>query len=323
MGVDEMKTIFVTGGCGLIGDHLCSGFLKKGYEVVAIDKKPSGYNLNKAHFTYVQGSPVDRNAYEDVMERFKPDIVVHLACTADNDLGNIITEAEIKENEKCNAFIYQLALMYHVKQFILISTTQVYQIPKTREPLHEDDFTKPVTNYAKLKNTSEERLAYEIGRGKGVVCAIFRLAPIYTKEFCANLEAKITDPKDNTKFIYRTGEYGFHMCCLHNFVDFMLNFIQAAEENQNLAGVYNVADKNLIMASEIITYMKNNHRLGFVLQRNVPNTSIKTIKNLIDNKELKSNYRFLDFTKILNNTTFDITKIAKLCSLRWDIQNTK
>ena len=318
-----MKTILVTGGCGMIGDHLCSGFLKKGYEVIAVDRKSSNYNLNKAHFTFMQATPMDKNTYADAMERFKPEIVIHLACTADNDLGHIITDVEVKENAKCNEFIYQLASTYQVKQFILISTTQLYQIPKTREPLHEDDFTKPATNYTKLKNASEEALAEQIGRGKGILCAIFRLAPVYTKDFCGNLEPKITDPKDNSKFIYRTGEYGFHMCCLHNFVDTMLNFVIEAETNPNMAGVYNMADKNLTMASEIIEYMKEYHRLGFVLQRNVPNTSINTIKNLIGNKDMKVNYRFLDFTKMLNNTTFDITKIAKLCPFRWDIHNTK
>ncbi|MBR0483144.1 MAG: NAD(P)-dependent oxidoreductase [Oscillospiraceae bacterium] len=318
-----MKTILVTGGGGMIGDHLCSGFLKKGYEVVAVDRKTSSYNLNKAHFTFVQASPLDKDAYADTMLRYSPDIVIHMACTADNDLNNIITETELKENARCNEFIYQLALTCKVKQFILVSTTQVYQIPKTREPIHEDDFTKPVTNYAKLKTASEEALAEQIGRGKGILCAIIRLAPVYTKEYYNNLESKITDPKDNSKFIYRTGDYGFHMCCVHNFVDAMLNFAIEAEQNPNLAGVYNMADKNLTSASEIIDYMKTYHRLGIVLQRNAPNTSITAIRNLIDNKELKVNYRFLDFTKILNNTTFDITKISKFCSFRWNIHNTK
>ncbi|MDE6005017.1 MAG: NAD(P)-dependent oxidoreductase [Oscillospiraceae bacterium] len=318
-----MKKILVTGGCGLIGDHVCSGFLKKGYEVVAVDKNQSNYNLNKAHFTLYCASPIDKNAYMDIMERHEFDTVIHLACTADNDLDNIITELEMQENDECNAFIYKLALANKVKQFILISTTQVYQVPKTREPLHEDDFTKPVTNYAKLKSASEQKLSLDIGRRPDMTVAIIRLAPIYTQDFCANLEAKITDPKDNTKFIYRTGEYGFHMCCLHNLVDFLLNFVQSAFEDSNLTGIYNMADKYLVMASEIVNYMKQYHRLGIVLQRNLPKASLKAIQTVIASKEMKMNYRFLDFTKIMNNTTFDISKAAKFCSFRWDINHTK
>ncbi|MDE6731234.1 MAG: NAD(P)-dependent oxidoreductase [Oscillospiraceae bacterium] len=316
-----MSKVLVTGGCGLIGDQICSSFLAKGYEVVAVDRKQSNYNLNKARFTFCQASPVEKVAYADIMERYHFDIVIHLACTADNDLDSIITDSAIKENDKCNEFIYQLALAHEVKQFILISTTQVYQIPKFREPLHEDDFLKPVTNYAKLKMASEQRLSSEIGRRPDMTVAIFRIAPIYTKEFCANLEAKITDPKDKTKFIYQSGEYSFHMCCLHNLVDFLLTFVQMAFENHNLTGVYNVADKHPIMASEIIEYMKKYHRLGIVLQKNTPNANLKMIQNMIGSKEMKTNYRFLDLTKIMNNTMFDTTKAAKLCSFKWNIHN--
>ncbi len=317
-----MAKVLVTGGCGLIGDHVCSGFLKKGYEVIAVDQQSSDYNINKENFTFIEAKPSDKSAYADVFDRNKIDTVIHLACTVDNDLGHIITDKEIELNKQCNSFIYRFAISHDVKRFILISTTQVYQMPKTREPLREDDFTKPVTNYAKLKSDSENTMAADIGRAKGMVCAIIRIPPVYTRKFCGNLEAKITDPKDNTKFLYRTGEYGFHFCCVHNMVDFLLGFTRAAEDS-SYNGIYNVADKHLTMASEIIEYMKAHHRIGVVLQRVPPNASVTSIKSLIGNKEMKTNYRFLDFTRILNNNMFDVSKASKFCSFRWDIKNTK
>ncbi len=317
-----MAKVLVTGGCGLIGDHVCSGFLKKGYEVLAVDKQSSEYNIHKEHFTFIQAKPSDKGTYADIFEKNKIDTVIHLACTADNDFGHIITDAEVEENKQCNSFIYRFAIAHDVKQFVLISTTQVYQMPKTREPLREDDYVKPMTNYSKLKSDSETTMAADIGRAKGIMCAIVRVPQVYTKNFSANLESKITDPKDNTKFVYRTGEYGFHCCCVHNLVDFLLGFCRAAEDN-TYNGIYNVADKNLTMASEIIEYMKTNHRIGVVLQRNPPNTSLNSIKNLIGNKDMKTNYRFLDFTRILNNNMFDVSKASKYCSFRWNVKNTK
>ncbi len=317
-----MARVLVTGGCGLIGDHVCSGFLKKGYEVIAVDKQSSDYNIHKDNFTFIQAKPSDKGIYADIFERYKIDTVIHLACTADNDFGHMITDAEIKENEQCNSFIYSFAIAHDVKQFILISTTQVYQMPKTREPLREDDYVKPITNYAKLKHSSEETMAEKLGHAKGIMCAIIRVPPMYTKKLYENLEAKITDPKDGTKFVYRTGEYGFHFCCVHNLVDFLLGFVRAADDT-SYTGIYNVADKNLTMASEIIEYMKEHHRIGVVLQRTPPNTSLNTIKNLIGNKDMRVNYRFLDFTRILNNNMFDISKASKFCSFRWSIKNTK
>lgn len=317
-----MKKVLVTGGCGSIGDHVVSGFLKKGYEVVAADTQPSEYNEGKEHYTFCEAKPSDKAAYAGIFEKHKFNTIIHLACTADNDFGHIIGDTEIRENAGCNGFIYRFAIAHDVEQFILISTTQVYQMPKTREPLREDDFLKPVTNYAKLKNDSEQTMIREAGRVKELMLAIVRVAPVYSKKLCGNLEAKITDPKDNTKFVYRTGEYGFHMCCIHNLVDFLLTFVQAAVD-KSYSGTYNMADKNLTMASEIIEYMKENHRIGVVLQRNPPNTSLNAIKNLIDNKDMKTNYRYLDFTRILTNNMFDISKAAKYCSFRWTVRNTK
>ncbi len=317
-----MKKVLVTGGCGMIGDHVVSGFLKKGYEVVAADRECSDYNVGKEHFTFCQAAPTDKGAYAEIFDKHKFDTVIHLACTADNDFGFNITDAEVKENETCNGFIYRFAIAHDVAQFILISTTQVYQLPKTREPLREDDFIKPVSNYGKLKYDSEQTMIREIGRAKGMMIAIVRAAPVYTKDYCGNLEAKITDPKDKTKFVYRTGEYGFHMCCVHNLVDFLLTFVLVAEDH-SYSGTYNMADKNLTMASEIIEYMKKYHHLGVVLQRTPPNSNFSVFKNLREGKEQKTNYRYLDFSHILTNNMFDISKAAKYCSFRWTINNTK
>ena len=323
IGGVAMKKVLVTGGCGVIGQHVCSGFLKKGYEVVAVDVKPSDYNEGKENYTFMQAKPSDKAAYAEVFEKHQFHTVIHLACTADNDFGGTITDAEVQENEGCNAFIYRFAIAHDVAQFVLISTTQVYQLPKTREPLREDDFIKPITNYAKLKYDSEQTMIREIGRARGMMVAIVRVAPVYTKAFGDNLEAKITDPKDNTKFVYRTGEYGFHMCCVHNLVDFLLTFIQTAEDH-SYSGTYNMADKNLTMASEIIEYMKANHHIGIVLQRNPPNASLAEWKSKMDNnKDKKTNYRYLDFSRILTNNMFDISKASKYCSFRWTVKNTK
>ncbi len=317
-----MAKILVTGGCGAIGDHVCSGFLKKGYEVVAVDRHPSDYNMGKDNFEYVEASPSNKGAYATIFEQHKVDTVIHLACTVDNDIDFMVTDAQIKESADCDEFIYRFAIAHDVKQFLLISSTHVYQMPKTREPLREDDFVKPVSNYGKLKLDAESKMASDIGRAKSIMCAVLRLAPVYSKSVKDNLEAKITDPKDGTKFIYRTGEYGYHFCCIHNLVEFLLGFVPAATD-KSYSGVYNIADKGLTMASEIISYLKENHRIGIVLQKNPPNVSLSSIKALIGNKEQKVNYRFLDFTRILNNNMFDTAKASKFCSFRWTVHNTK
>ncbi len=323
-----METILVTGGCGFIGKYICSGLLKKGYEVIAADNEANMYNEGKLHYTFVQAAATDKNAYADIFEKNKIDIVIHAACTVDNDLGPIVTEKEINDSKLCDKFIYRYAMAENVKKFILLSTDQVYDFPKTREPIREDGDLKPNTNYAAMKFASEKACFSEMSHhkndegGYAVLCGIIRFSPVYSLEFTDNLVAKITDPKDGTKFVSGKGQYGFQLCCVHNLVDFILCYVKYADDS-TYAGVYNVSDKLLTTAADIISFMREHHHLGTVLQKS-GGGAISKIKGIFGgNKDEKTNYRYLDMSKLENNNMLDGTKASKLTTFRWDIHNTK
>lgn len=325
-----MKTVLVTGACGLIGQHLCSGLLKKQFAVIGVDRESSVYNEGKYNYSFVQANPDDRNAYAEIFDKYKIDIVIHAACTVDNDLGSIITDEQVKESERCDKFIYRYAMTNeNVKMFILLSTDQVYEFPKTREPIREDDDLKPRTNYAVMKFAAEKSLLSEMSHHKDedgeykVICCILRFAPVYTLNYTDNLIAKITDPKDGVKFVSGKGQYGFQLCCVHNLVDFILSYVKSADNN-SYAGIYNVSDKLLITAADIIAFMRAKHSLGTVVQRS-PGSAMNKLKGLFSgsSKDEKINYRYNDLSKLENNNMLDKTKASKLTNFRWDINNTK
>ncbi|MBR2283541.1 MAG: NAD(P)-dependent oxidoreductase [Ruminococcus sp.] len=318
----ELQTVLVTGGCGLIGQHICSGLLKKGCEVIAVDREENGYNEGKLHYTFVQCEPTDKNKFAEIFEQNKIDVLIHAACTVDNDLGPIVTDTQMSESKACDKFLYRYAMTEDVGKIILLSTDQVYEFPKTREPIREDNDLKPTTNYASMKLASEKELVSEMQHHRTCMCCIVRYSPVYTLNFTDNLVAKITDPKDGSKFVYGKGQYGFQMCCVHNLVDFILCYVKNADD-LSFAGVYNVSDKLLTTASDIIAFMRENHRLGAVVQKS-PGGAISKIKGLFGgNKEEKTNYRYLDMSKLENNNMLDNTKASKIVNFRWDIHNTK
>ena len=155
-----------------------------------------------------------------------------------------------------------------------------------------------------------------------IMCCVVRYSPVYTHDFTDNLIAKITDPKDGAMFVYGRGQYGFQLCCVHNLVDFILCYVKNAD-NQTYAGVYNVSDKLLTSAADIIAFMRQHHRLGAVIQRS-PGGAMFKLKGLFTvNKDEKTNYRYLDLSKLENNNMLDNTKAAKLVTFRWDINNSK
>lgn len=320
-----MNTVLVAGGCGIIGQHVCSGLLKKGNKVIAVDLKHNDYNKGKENYKFIEASPEDNIKYAEIFKKYRIDILINLACTVDNDFGAVITEKEMDISQNFDEFIYKLAFEAEVKKIVMISTSQVYKPVDSREPLREDDALKPVSNYAVMKLNSEKAFAKELQENKGVICCICRVAPVYTKNYYENLIAKITDPKDNTNFVYGTGQYGFQFCCVHNLVDFILCFIRSADEPK-FTGIYNISDKNLTTASDIITFMKNNHRLGPVIQKSAIKSSgiSSLIRKVARNKDEKENYRYLDWSTFLYNNMLDNNKALKLVSsFRWDIHNTK
>lgn len=318
-----MENVLVTGGCGLIGQHICSGLLKKGFAVIAADREEGTYNSGKPNYSFVQALPNDKNAYGDIFDNNKIDILIHAACTVDNDLGPIVTDKEMKESAQCDKFLYHYAMTSGVSKIILLSTDQVYDFPNSREPIREDHELKPSrTNYASMKYAAEKMLVTELLHHKEVMCCITRFAPVYTKVYTENLIAKITDPKDGTKFVSGKGQYGFQFCCVHNLVDFILCFVKNADD-MTYAGTYNIADKLLTSAADVISFMRQNYRLGAVVQKS-PSAAMSKLKGIFGgNKDEKTNYRYLDVSKLENNNMLDTTKASKLVNFRWDLNNTK
>ena len=184
-----MATILVTGGCGTIGEKVVSGLLKKGNTVVAVDRQDSAHNTGKENYFFREAAPNEKGKYGEIFDEFPFEYVVHLACTVDNDLGPVVEKEQMELSAACDKFIYKLAIGKNIQKFILVSTTQVYKTPETREPVREDDTVKPVSNYGKMKLEAEKAFADDIRKVKTMIGCVMRIPPVYTFDFTDNLVA--------------------------------------------------------------------------------------------------------------------------------------
>ena len=224
----------------------------------------------------------------------------------------------MKQCAAADKFIYHYAVTSTIKKVVMLSTSQIYQFPKTREPIREDSDLKPITNYAVMKYASEKMMVTEMQHHKDIIGCIIRFAPVYTFNFNDNLLTKITDQKDGSLFVFGQGQYGFQFCCVHNLVDFILCYIKNAD-SPRCSGVYNVGDKLLTSAADIISFMREHHRLGAVVQKS-PASAMSKLKGIFGaSKEEKQNYRYVDVNKLENNNMLDCTRAAKYINFRWDI----
>jgi GDP-L-fucose synthase len=117
-----MNNIIVTGGNGLVGNHL------KNYLPNAVYVSSKDYDLTKE---------------SDVIAMYKkhsPDVVIHLAAKVGGILDNINRPAEyFTENVLMNTLLVDYAKKHDVKRFIGILSTCVYPDVVESYPMKEED----------------------------------------------------------------------------------------------------------------------------------------------------------------------------------------
>lgn len=315
-----MKTVMITGASGLIGVALTETLLEKGYNVIGTDSKPNPF-VDNPDYSFVQASIDDKNNITNILNGSNVDMLVHLACSCDNDFPSVLSAAEEKMSAAVDKYLYKAAIDAGVGDIILLSTYQVYAPQKTREPIRETSDEKPATLYGKIKFESEKAMSKAVMKSPSCKGVIARISPVYTKKFLDNFKAKVYDPKEGCAFVYGYGDYGYSFCCVYNFVDFVLGVLNVAP-GVNYMGVYNVCDTKPIAAKDILEVLRENHAVGAVVQRNLGSEGIKGLFSF-GGGAAKNDYRFNDISIACSNISYDNTKAQRISAFRWRLSNTK
>lgn len=169
--------ILVTGGAGYIGSILCDTLLKRGYEIICLDKLYFGdigiKNLiNEKNFKLVKDDTriFDPSILENV------DIVIDLAAIGQPDPENKLKPKLFYEmNYKGPIRVANLSKKYNVKKYFFASTCSVYgSQPKQ---VDENSSLNPLEEYAKTKTMAEKEV--KSLSSKDFCVTIFRFATVY------------------------------------------------------------------------------------------------------------------------------------------------
>ena len=157
--------ILVTGGAGFIGSHFTKLLLKKysDLEITVLDALTYCGNLENLHevedhpnYTFIHGDIRDGELVEKVMKEV--DRVIHFAAETHVDRSIDNSDPFISTDIKGTQVLLEAARKSPVKQFVHISTSEVYGTALTT-PMTEEHPLNPQSPYAAAK-TGADRLAY-------------------------------------------------------------------------------------------------------------------------------------------------------------------
>jgi UDP-glucose 4-epimerase len=152
--------VFITGGAGFIGSHLCDALISRGDEVTILDNLSTGSHENIAHLKgkieVIQGDIRDKALVESLVD--DSEMVLHMAAAlgVDNILENPIES--ISTNFYGSEIVLGATLKYD-KRILIASTSEIYG-KNTKQPLSETD-DRVIGTPQKLRWTYSDAKALE------------------------------------------------------------------------------------------------------------------------------------------------------------------
>lgn len=150
--------VMITGGAGFVGSHLCDSLLKDKHKVIVLTRSKSRLrNIQhvKSHLRIENVDVTNSKKLEDVIKKYRPDIIVHLAGETSHSKSFENPVYDIESNAKSTLIILETIRKTNPRcRFILGSTFIVIGRPNEL-PVNEETTCNPTTIYGANRLTSE------------------------------------------------------------------------------------------------------------------------------------------------------------------------
>ena len=267
--------VFITGGAGFIGSHLCDTLTTEGKEVTILDNLSTGSKKNISHLEgkikVFQGDIRDQKLVESLVA--ESDLVLHMAAAlgVDNILQNPIES--ISTNFYGSEMVLNAAVKYD-KRIVIASTSEIYG-KNLKQPLSELD-DRVIGTPQKLRWTYsdakalEEATAYSLFLTKQLKVTTVRLfntvGPRQTGKYGMVIPRFIQAAlKDHPINIFGDGKQSRVFC---HVIDAVNAILLLAIEDKTIGEVFNIGGVGelsiLDLAKKIISQTKSKSSIIYI-----------------------------------------------------------
>ena len=184
-----MKKILITGTAGFIGFHLAKLLLKENFKIQGYDGMTDYYDVNLKHarhdilqkninFAATEGMLEDNDKLDEVANKFKPDVIVHLAAQAGVRYSLKNPRAYINSNIVGTFNVMEVAKKQKVKHLLIASTSSVYGANLKMPFTEMEKADTQLTIYAATKKANES-MAHCYSHLWKIPTTIFRFFTVY------------------------------------------------------------------------------------------------------------------------------------------------
>ena len=184
-----MKRVFVTGSAGFIGFHLCKLLLSEGFKVHGYDGLTDYYDValkierhrllsENTAFGYTVGLLEDSDAFNQAVEEFRPDVIVHLAAQAGVRYSLENPRAYIESNVVGTMNVLEAARQHDVEHLLMASTSSVYGANEDMPFVETEKADTQLTIYAATKKANES-MGHSYAHLWNLPTTMFRFFTVY------------------------------------------------------------------------------------------------------------------------------------------------
>jgi UDP-glucuronate 4-epimerase len=181
--------ILVTGSAGFIGFHLTKKLLEKGNTVHGFDSMNTYYDvsLKKArhnilkkykNFSFTKSKLENKNNLEITFNKFKPNVVIHLAAQAGVRYSIDKPRVYLDSNITGTFNIIECSHKHKVKHLIMASSSSVYGANK-KIPFKETDKTETQLSIYAATKKSNESMAHSYSNIWKIPITMLRFFTVY------------------------------------------------------------------------------------------------------------------------------------------------
>jgi dTDP-glucose 4,6-dehydratase len=274
-----VKKLLVTGGAGFIGSEFVRQGVRRGYEIVVVDKLTYAGDLERIkevekEIIFYRGDIVSKESMEHIFAKEKPEAVIHWA--AESHVDRSISDASpfLETNVKGTQVLLEASTNYGIGKFVNISTDEVYGDLKStvpeRDQFYETSPLNPSSPYS-VSKASADMLGRAYFRTYGMPVITVRPSNTYgpfqyPEKLIPVIISRVIDNKPAP--LYATGENVREWL----YVEDCVTGVYAVLEKGRIGEIYNLGSgqdrRNIDVAKKILFFLgKSEDMIEFIQDR--------------------------------------------------------